>query len=124
METLINCNLILNIEMIENISGGNQYYEILITTEDKSKYKLVFDYVWDFRYSIENGYIDRFTKFHREAKEKSSILLVENSEYIRYFEKQVSGTLPTEDIKNYILSDSVDTVIEVLTLKEPMLVKL
>ena len=124
METLVNCDIFIDIELIENISGANQYFEVFFKSKDNLKYKVIFDYVWDIRYSIENGYIDRFSKFHREAIKKSSILLIENSEYIKYFEKQASGTLPIEDIKNYILSDSVDSVIEILALKKPTLVKL
>jgi hypothetical protein len=32
MEKLINCNIFLDIHMIENISGGNQEFEILVTS--------------------------------------------------------------------------------------------
>jgi hypothetical protein len=124
MEKLTNCSIILDIESIENISGGNQYYEILVLAKDKIKYKITFDFVWDIRCSIENGYIDRFTKFQREAKENSSVLLIEDSDYLNYFEKQLSGTLPINNVKSYILFDSIDTVIEVLALNEPLLSKL
>lgn len=99
-------------------------YEIYFTSTDKIKYKFVFNFVWDFRCSIENAYIDRFTKFCHNEKEKSSILLIKNSNYVKYFEKQVSGTRPINEIKNYILFDRVDTIIEVLTLEEPVLIKI
>lgn len=91
MEKLINCDFILNIECIESISGANQYYEVVFSTKDKMKHKIIFDFVWDIRCSIENGYIDRASKFLHCEKEKSSVLLVENSEHIKYFENQVSG---------------------------------
>ena len=123
MEKLVNCNIIIKIELIELISGGNQEFEVLFSTKDKEKYKITFNSVWDMRYSIENGYIDRFSKFSRNAKQESSVLMVENSEYIKYFEKQVSGTRPINNLKNYILSDTVDTVIEILTVSEPKFVK-
>lgn len=124
MEILKNCNIITDIESIDKISGGNQLYEVFFSTKDSIKYKLVFDYVWDLRCSIENAYIDRSTKFGHKESEKSSILLIENSQYIKYFEEQVSGTRPIIGLKNYILFDKIDTVMEVLTLKEPTLVKL
>jgi hypothetical protein len=123
MEKLVNCNIIINIESIEMISGANQYFEMVFLSSEETKYKIVFDFVWDLRYSIENGYIDRASKFLHEAGEKSSVLMIENSEYVKYFESQVSGTRPTEGIRDYILFDSVDTVVEVLTIKEPALVK-
>ena len=124
METLVNCNLIVDIASVDKVSGDNQMYEVYFTSMDSIKYKLVFDYVWDFRCAIENAYIDRATKFSHEEIQKSSVLQVQNSEYIKYFETQVSGTRPIDEIKDYILFDSIDTIIEFLTFKETVLIKL
>jgi hypothetical protein len=124
MERLVNCEFILDIEMIEKISGDNQYFEITFTTQTKERYKLVFNQVWDLRYSIENGYIARFAKFIRAVSEVSSVLLVENSEAIKYFEYQVDGTRTVDEIKDYIVHDAFDTVLEILTIRTPILVKL
>jgi len=124
MEKLVNCDIIIDIECIEMISGANQKFEILFVTKDKKKYKIIFDFVWDMRYSIENGYIDRFSKFIRNANKESNVLMVENSEYVEYFKKQVSGTRPVDDIKNYILFDAIDTVVEILTIREPILIEI
>ena len=124
MEKLENCNIIIDIESIDKVSGRNQFYEIFFVSSEKIKYKIIFDFVWDFRCSIENAYIDRASKFCHNEREKSSVLLVKDSNYVKYFEEQVSGTRPINDIKNYILFDSIDTVIEVLTLKEPVLMKI
>ena len=124
MERLVNCNIIIDIEHIEMISGGDQYFEIMFSTRDKEKYKLVFDFVWDMRYAIDNGYIDRFSKFVRAINQNSSVLLIQDSEYIKYFENQVSGTRPVDELKNYILYDTIDTVLEILSVKEPILVKI
>ena len=124
METLVNCNIITEIESIDNVSGGNQEYEVYFTSSDKEKYKLVFDYVWEFRCAIENAYIDRASKFNHAEIQKSSVLLVQNSQYIKYFGKQVSGTRPLDAIRDYIIFDSIDTIIEVLTVKEPMIIKI
>jgi len=124
MEKLVNCEIIVNIHEIELISGGNRQFEIGFLTEGKEHYKLIFDSVWDMRYSIEEGYIDRFYNISREIEQKSSVLLVENSDYLKYFEKQVSGTRPINKVKNYILFDAIDTVVEILTSKPAVLLKL
>ena len=124
MERLINCHIVTEIECIDSVSGGNQHFEILFKRGNNEKYKLVFDSVWDFRYAIENAFITRSSKFIHDEEEKSNILLVENSEYVHYFGKQVSGKRPTERLKDYIIWDNVDTVIEILTNKEPILERL
>ncbi|TDW20590.1 hypothetical protein EDD63_1112 [Breznakia blatticola] len=124
MEVLVNCNIVVDIETIENISGSNQYFEIIFSTPNKDQYKLKFDSVWDIRCATENGYIDRFSKFERNVKKKSNILMIENSKYKKYFEHQSSGTRPMEEIENYIISDMIDTVIELLTSQEPTLEKM
>ena len=124
MEKLVNCNIVIDIELIELISGGNQDFEVVFSTKDKERYKIVFTFVWDMRYTIENGCIDRFYRFERDCRQNSSIVSVENSSYIKYFEQQVSGTRPIQDVKDYIIFDAIDTVLEVLTPVEPVLVKL
>ena len=93
-------------------------------SKENIKYKIIFDFVWDIRCSIESAYIDRSSKFCHNERQKSSVLLMKDSDYIKFFEDQVSGTRPVDEIKNYILFDSIDTVIEVLTLKEPVLMKI
>lgn len=124
MEKLVNCNIVINIECIEKILGGNQFYEIFLLSTDNIKYKIVFDCVWDIRCAIESAYIERSINLCHNEEEKSSVLLIQNSKYIKYFEEQVSGTRSVGELKNYILFDSVDTVIELLTLKEPVLIKI
>lgn len=124
METLVNCDIVIDIERIDKIVGENQLYQVFFTAINQIKYRIVFDFVWDFRCSIENAYIERSSKFGHNEKEKSSILLIQNSNYVKYFEKQVSGTRPIGELKNYILFDCVDTIIELLTLKEPVLIKI
>lgn len=124
MESLVNCDIIIDIEIIDQIVAGDQLYEVFFTTTDQMKYKIVFDFVWDFRCAIENAYIDRSTKFCHNEKDKSSIFLIQDSNYIKYFEEQISGTLPIGELKNYILFDHVDTIIELLTIREPVLIKI
>lgn len=124
MESLVNCGIVIDIESIDKIVAGSQIYEVFFTTTNQIKYKIVFDFVWDFRCSIENAYIERSSKFCHYEKKKSSIFLIENSNYVKYFEEQVSGTRPVGELKNFILFDSVDTIIELLTIKEPVLIKI
>ena len=126
MESLKNCDMIIHIELIELISGGNQKFEVLFLTKNKEKYKLVFDFVWDMRYSIENASIERFCRFRERLPEgiiDNGVYMVEDSEYIKYFEKQVDETISIDEINHYIISDSIDTTLDVLTTKEPTLVK-
>ena len=57
--------------------------------------------------------------FIRNTEKSSSILIVNNSEYVKYFEAQSSGTRPTDYLTEYIVYDKTDTVISVLSIKEP-----
>ncbi|AEV69356.1 hypothetical protein [Acetivibrio clariflavus] len=127
MEKLKNCRIVIDIEEIESISCTNREFEVLLMSKDKKKYKIVFDYVLDMRYSIENASIDRFCNFRKNISENlidNSFFIVENSEYIKYFKNQVSGTIPADNITHYILFDKVDTVIDILTEKEPILLSI
>ena len=124
MEKLKNCSIVIEIKDIETMSGTGQLFEVIFIANDGAKCKLSFDSVWDFRCATENAYIDRGSKFSHEEEEKSSILLIENSDYIKYFEEQSSGTRPMNNLKDYIIFDAIDTVVEVLTLKEPTLTRL
>ena len=119
METLVDSNLILEIEYINEISVKDQCLKMWITLSDKTKCILFFDYVWDFRYSIENACFLRMSELCHKEKEKSSVLMITNSEYIKYFERQVLGTRPISELKNYIVYDKVNTVVELLALKPP-----
>jgi hypothetical protein len=127
MECLANCDIIIDIDLIDSITGGNEYFEISFSTKEKGKHKMVFDSVWDMRYSIENASIARFSEFRKCLPEDlidNSIYTVENSKYIEYFEHQVSGTRSVDKLKHYVLYDNVDTTLDVLTVKKPILVKL
>ena len=80
--------------------------------------------MWSIRSSIENAYLKRNHEFQNNTQEKSSVLIIEDSKTIQDFENQVSGTRPTKKLKNYIIFDKVDTIIEVLTEEEPNLIKI
>ena len=86
MEKLSNCDIVLDIKVIENISGANQYFEVTFICKDMKKCKLIFDHVWDMRYSIENASIERFSQFRKSLPEglmENNIYVVKDSEYIK-----------------------------------------
>lgn len=127
MEQLTNCEFILDIELIKSISGGNQVFSIDFVCTDSKKYRLVFDPVWDLRYFIEDGYIDRFCQFRENLPDNiidNGIYIVENSDYTKYFQFQASGIYDDVCIMHYLISDKIDTGVEVLTLNPPKLIPL
>ena len=111
----------VNIELIDYFIGGNQELKIFFEDGKKSKWMLEFDWIWDFRYAIENAFIGRCCDIRNQKDAYSSIYVVNNSEYIKYFEKQVSGTRPVEDLMHFLIFDKIDTGLEVLAVKEPVL---
>ena len=122
MENSINCNIIVKIDSIDKLESSDQNCEIYITTIGGAKAKIVFKQVWDCRFAIENAFRDRASKIIHHEHEKSSVLLITDSKYIRYFEKEVSGTRPIRRLKDYILFDNIDTVVEILSNEEPVLI--
>ena len=125
MEKLLNYDIIIDIEMITKLSGANRIFEVEFLAADHRHLKMIFEDVWDLRYAIENGYIDRFVEFRKNLDSHlidNSTYIVENSEYIKYFENQSSGTLPTELITDYIVCDTTDTAIEILSTLPPKLI--
>jgi len=121
MENLANCELILDIEMIEGVAAEGQYFEIAFIDSNNDAYKLIFGSVWDIRYSIENASIMRFIEFRKNQPKdlvESGIHVVENSEYIKYLEYQLGGTLPIDEITHYFICDRVDTIIDILACRD------
>lgn len=109
----------IKIELIESFSGGNRECAINFTDEQKIKGKLTFDNIFDFRYAIENAFIDRFYKVPKSVLGKNSIYIVENSDYKKEFEFQASGTIPLDNIRHFVIFDAIDTGIEILTDRDP-----
>jgi len=128
MQSLENCEFVIEILEIEHIVSDSQYFEIFFSTVDGERYKFIFNRVWDMRYSIENASIDRFCKFRKCLPEgiiDTCVYVVKNSDYIKYFEQQVSGTLPTDELTHYIVSDRTDTTLDILAnYYKPVLVQI
>ncbi len=122
MELLKNSGFFSSIQMLTEITWDEGQLEITFQSTDKKQYKIFFKHVLDFRCSVENGYIDRFCRFRENLAPSiidNGLYLVENSEYTAYFQKQACGTIPVDDIKDYLYADRVDTVIEILSGSEP-----
>lgn len=117
-------NIQTKIEIIKSFTGGNREVLLNFIDENKSNYSLLFDNVYDFRYSIENAFIDRFINVPRETLKKNSVFIVTESEFMKNFEYQVSGTVPMTNIKHFVVCDLVDTAIEILTNGEPNLLRI
>lgn len=95
---------------------------IWIKEKDINK-KVIFEHIYAYKYSNENGNIDRISKLiNKEVLGKSSIYTIPNSEYIKEYKIQSSGTMPMENVVHYMLVDPIDTFIEVLSIKEPKLI--
>lgn len=125
MEKVISYDkLNLDIEFIEEFKGGNREFEIYFSDSVRNKFKLQFNNVLDIRYSVENGFIDRISNMPVDILENNRIFVLTDSSYFNNFAIQISGTIPTENIKHYLLFDRVDTGIELLTTSEPILKKL
>ena len=129
MEQLHNAELILHIFHIEKIVCGDQELEIYFQSKDKKRYKLYFGFAWDVHYAIENGWIERFCQFRKNLPDDlidNSFYIVENSKNIDAFVKELSGTYPTDRLVDYIISDEIDTTIEVITsgIEKPILIEL
>ncbi len=127
MEQLMNTELILDIEEITAFRGGDEWFEIDYLTKEKEAYRLSFSWVWDVHYSIENGFIDRFYRLRMNLQNDiidNGIYIVIDSEYIKRFANEISGTRPLDDLKDYIISDRMNTVIELLTCRNPVLARI
>ena len=123
MEKTINTEFILNITKIKKITVEDGKNIVLVDSKEYGIVEIIFENVWDCRYTIENGIIDRGTSIIHEEKIKNSIYEVKESRYIDYFKKQVSGTRSIDKLKDYILYDEIETVFEVLTNDKPYLRK-
>ncbi|MCL2056921.1 MAG: hypothetical protein FWH02_06860 [Oscillospiraceae bacterium] len=127
MQKITPYHLKIDIEEIEYISGPNPCFEIYFAATDKRKYKLIFDNVWDLRYSIEITSVERFIHFREnspEWTEDNGIYLIEDSDYIKYFTEQTFGAYPTDELKHYLVHDAIDTILDILGNREPLLVRL
>ena len=112
----------LDILVIDNISGDGTTFEISVKTKNNESYKLIFDGVCDLQSTIELANVLRFEHIDDFLKD-NSVFVVEKSERIKKYTE--SGL---EDIQgklvHYVVMDDMDTVIDIICTSEPMIHKL
>ncbi len=123
METLIKSEIVLNISHIKKITGGDRECIVNVDTKECGNVDIYFEHIWDCRYCIENGGIVRWEKLIRSEGIEGSFFEVEESDYIKYFQLQTGGTIPVDSLTDYLMSDELDTIFEVLAFRRPKLVK-
>jgi hypothetical protein len=114
-------NIDITIERITQFTGGDQECTIFFEDNQGRGGKLFFPSVFDFRYAIEEAFLGR--EAIAERGEFLCFIRVKDSEYIKYFEYQVDGTIPVDkmNMMHFIVSDPLDTKIELIASKEPIL---
>lgn len=125
METLRNSGFFTTIEKITGIIWDEGQLKITICSNEEKQYTLFFQHIWDFRCATEHGFIDRFCRFRESLSPDivdNGFYIVENSDYVEYFLRQGGMLLLLDDITDYLFSDKVDTVIEVLSSVEPQII--
>jgi hypothetical protein len=125
---IIDSGITIDIELIERVTGGNRQFEVLFATRKDihhypTWYTLAFGHVLEFRYVIEEGFINRSYEFSSPSPWSSSIALVGNSTLTESFLKNVPWYGTSKEVMHYILFDRTDTVIELLTFEKPILTK-
>jgi len=127
MQSLANCEIIMDIIEIEKITAANKILELDVFTKDEERYRFVFDSICCIRYSIENASLTRFLEFRNFLPENivhNCVYIVMESDYIGYFLKHVDDKAQIDGLMHYIIYDNMDTKIDVLTNKRPVLIKI
>jgi hypothetical protein len=117
----------VQIERICEASGGDHECTIFFFNEKKRKYALHFSIVFDLRYANEAAFGSRVAKQPwPDPAVMAGIYTVEDSDYLKFFEDQTSGTVPwLENIRHFILFDTIDTAIELLAYRDdPVLIEI
>ena len=109
----------VDIEWIQQFCGGDGECSLFFLDRGGRKGRLRFPGVYDFRYAIENAFIGR--SMNLSGNKDTGFDIVEDSEYIKYFERQAGDTIPTDDVRHYVVFDKTDTGIEILACGEPSL---
>ena len=117
MEKLIDLLNLPEIKTITSTKVLQREAKIYFTDFENNNYEIYFTSIFDFRQCVEAAFISRNfnTKFSDEIK--FSIYLVENSDWVNNFIKSSDGVYGENinDFKHYILFESIDTRIEVIT---------
>jgi hypothetical protein len=113
------------IRHIYRFSGEGQECTVFFYDKTKRKYALHFDFVFDARYAIEDAFCSRVARRPwTDLGTSTGIYIVEDSDYLKYFEEQNCGVYQVNSFQHFILFDTIDTGIEVLTKGLPVLSEL
>ena len=125
MEKLIPLNDMPNIEYISSALVLQSEARIRFDDFDKNSYELYFPDVYDFRQCVEAAFISRKFDDKADDRRKCSVFLVENSELIKSFITGSDGVYGDKESEycHYIIYDSIDTIIEIIAVKPPLLSK-
>ena len=121
MEKIVKTDFSLTMTHIKKITVGDGECTINVDTQEYGNIDIYFEQIWDCRYCIENGGIVRWANLQRSEGLKGSFFEVENSDYLKYFEEQVEGTMPVDVLTDYLMSDEIDTIFEVLAFRKPQI---
>ena len=125
MQRLTNCEFIIDIQEIVHISSAGQF-EILVLTTDQERYKFIFKNVWDMRLSMEIVNVNRFCEFRKCLPDGiiyNGIYVVEDSDYVKYWEIESAGAYGPVRLTHYLVQDNSDLLVDILVCgKGPVLV--
>ncbi len=129
MEQVIDSEFIYKILVIKEIAEIDRVFNILFETETEEGnasgelYKITFNSPFEVRYSVEDMNRTRFSELIAENELQSSINIIENSPYIKILDEYFVDTYPVNELIHYLITDSSDSVIDVLTNETPNIEK-
>lgn len=82
-------------------------------------YKITFNSPFEIRYSVEDMNRTRFSKLTAEKELQSRINIIKNSPYIKILDEYFIDTYPMNELIHYLITDSSDSVIDILTNESP-----
>lgn len=130
MEQVIDSEFIYKILVIKEIVELERVFNILFETETEEGnasgefYKITFNSPFEIRYSVEDMNRTRFSKLTAEKELESSINIIKNSPYIKILDEYFIDTYPVNELIHYLITDSSDSVIDILTNEIPEIEKI
>jgi hypothetical protein len=113
----------IDIDQILGFQVEDRTCTIDFMDKGKTTGRLIFADIVDFRYAFEDAFLDRVLR----ARCACEIAIIETPVYPFPWEARIAGydsvgVSPLETPSDYVVSDAVDTGIEILTATEPTLI--
>ncbi len=126
MEKLIHISKFPKIKTITSACVLQREATVYFEDWETNKYEIHFPVAFDFRQSIEAAFLGRKFDLCSNRETHSSLFLVENSDWIEKFIKLSDGIYgdDSSSYMHFLLFDSVDTYIEIITTDNPSLAKI